>query len=68
MALVGAITPLRAILLTVSQMLGGIVGAAIIQAVLPGTLNVRTSLGGGTSVVQGLFLEMFLTSLLMLAM
>jgi glycerol uptake facilitator-like aquaporin len=29
--------------------------------------NVRTQLGAGTSVAQGLFIEMFLTSLLMLA-
>jgi aquaporin related protein len=25
--------------------------------------NVRTTLGGGTSIAQGLFIEMFLTSL-----
>jgi len=67
MVLVGALTPLRGALLTVSQILGGITGAAIIQALTPGTLNVRTTLGGGTSVVQGLFIEMFLTALLMLA-
>lgn len=67
MVLVGALTPLRGALLTVSQILGGITGAAIIQAITPGTLNVRTQLGGGTSVAQGLFIEMFLTSLLMLA-
>ncbi|KZP20407.1 aquaporin-like protein [Athelia psychrophila] len=67
MVLVGALTPLRGCLLTFSQILGGISGAAIIQAITPGTLNVRTTLGGGTTVVQGLFIEMFLTSLLMLA-
>jgi aquaporin related protein len=63
MALVGALTPLRACLLSFSQILGGITGAAIIQAITPGTLNVQTKLGGGTSVAQGLFIEMFLTSL-----
>ncbi|KAK8865956.1 hypothetical protein IAR55_001105 [Kwoniella newhampshirensis] len=67
MVLVGALAPLRGALLTFSQILGGITGAAIIQAITPGTLNVRTTLGGGTSIVQGLFIEMFLTSLLMLA-
>jgi len=67
MVLVGALTPLRGALLTLSQILGGITGAAIIQAITPGTLNVRTTLGGGTSITQGLFIEMFLTSLLMLA-
>jgi aquaporin related protein len=67
MVLVGALTPLRGALLTLSQILGGITGAAIIQAITPGTLNVRTTLAGGTSITQGLFIEMFLTSLLMLA-
>lgn len=38
MVLVGALTPLRGALLTISQILGGIVGAAIIQAITPGTL------------------------------
>ena len=27
-----------------------------------GQINVRTSLGGGTSVAQGVFIEMFLTA------
>lgn len=78
MVLVGALTPLRGALLTFSQILGGITvrfpcshhsvssdkqGAAIIYAITPGTLNVRTTLGGGATVVQGLFIEMFLTSL-----
>ncbi|KAG8856616.1 hypothetical protein FRB96_006376 [Tulasnella sp. 330] len=67
MALVGALTPLRAALLSISQILGGITGAAIIQALLPGTLNVRTTLSAGTSVARGLFIEMFMTALLMLA-
>ncbi|EIW72441.1 hypothetical protein TREMEDRAFT_16454, partial [Tremella mesenterica DSM 1558] len=67
MVLVGSITPVRGVLLSFSQILGGITGAAIIQAITPGTLNVRTTLGGGTSVAQGLFIEMFLTALLMLA-
>ncbi|RSH95264.1 hypothetical protein EHS25_000350 [Saitozyma podzolica] len=77
MVLVGALTPLRGALLSFVQILGAITqgssrlssgqGAAIIQALTPGTLNVRTTLGGGTSIAQGLFMEMFLTSLLMLA-
>jgi len=66
LALVGAITPLRAAILTFAQVLGGITGAAIVLAVLPGSLNIQTALSGGTSVAQGLFLEMFLTSMLML--
>jgi len=33
-------------------------------ALYPGAMNVSTTLGGGTSIVQGLFIEMFLTALL----
>lgn len=66
MALVGALTPLRACLLTFAQILGGITGAAIVDAITPGTLNVRTQLGGGTTVARGLFIEMFMTSMLMI--
>lgn len=38
MVLVGALTPVRGALLTFSQILGGITGSAIIQAITPGTL------------------------------
>uniref|UniRef100_A0A0K3C7V8 BY PROTMAP: gi/472588445/gb/EMS25917.1/ water channel [Rhodosporidium toruloides NP11] gi/647396237/emb/CDR38261.1/ RHTO0S03e07030g1_1 [Rhodosporidium toruloides] n=1 Tax=Rhodotorula toruloides TaxID=5286 RepID=A0A0K3C7V8_RHOTO len=62
MLLVGALSPLRAALLVVSQILGGITGAAIIQALLPGTLNVRTTLADGVSIARGLFIEIFLTT------
>ncbi|GAA5937386.1 hypothetical protein JCM10213_007219 [Rhodosporidiobolus nylandii] len=66
MLLVGALTPLRAALLTVSQLLGGITAAAILHAIVPGTLNVRTLLAPGVSIARGLFIEMFLTAILML--
>ena len=64
MCLVGALPYFRGLLLTLSQILGGITAAAIVSALFPGPLTVRTNLGGGTSVVQGLFIEMFLTTLL----
>ncbi|KAK8034811.1 hypothetical protein PG993_009806 [Apiospora rasikravindrae] len=41
---------------------GGIAASAVIYGLLPGPLNIRTNLGGGTTVVQGLFIEMFLTA------
>jgi aquaporin related protein len=68
MALVGAITPIRAILLVVSQLLGGISGAALVGALFPHGTNTGTSLAPGVSVARGVFIEMVLTSLLMLAM
>lgn len=62
MALAGAMTVVRAILVVLSQIIGGIAAAAVIDGLLPGPLSVGTSLGGGMGVVQGLFLEMFLTA------
>ena len=54
MMIVGAVPLLRGGLVIIS---GGIAAAAVIAAMLPGPLAVRTSLGPGTSVVQGLFIE-----------
>jgi glycerol uptake facilitator-like aquaporin len=50
------------VLLFISQILGGIVASALVECMFPGALNVQTTLGGETSVVQGLFIEMFLTA------
>lgn len=60
--LIGAVKPIRAVLCFFAQMIGGICAAAVVSAILPGPLNVSTSLGGGTSVARGLFLEMFMTA------
>ncbi|MCJ1465264.1 hypothetical protein MMC07_003880 [Pseudocyphellaria aurata] len=62
MFLVGALSWSRAALLVVSQILGGIAAAGVVLVLFPGPLNVQTSLGGGTTVTQGLFIEMFLTA------
>lgn len=62
MSLIGALSWVRGGLLIASQILGGIAAAGVVLALFPGPLNVRTSLGGGTSTVQGLFIEMFLTA------
>jgi aquaporin rerated protein, other eukaryote len=57
MMVVGAVPYLRGFLAMISQILGGIASSAVVSALLPGPLHVRTSLGGGTSIVQGLFIE-----------
>ncbi|KJY01104.1 hypothetical protein TI39_contig303g00049 [Zymoseptoria brevis] len=62
MCLIGALPWFRGALLFLVQILGGMTAAALIAAMLPGELSVQTTLGGGTSVAQGLFLEMFLTA------
>ncbi|KZM22405.1 Aquaporin-1 [Ascochyta rabiei] len=64
MCLIGALPWVRGLLLFFVQILGGITAAALVTCMFPhqGKINVRTSLGGGTSVTQGLFIEMFLTA------
>ncbi|KAK7966948.1 uncharacterized protein PG986_001225 [Apiospora aurea] len=62
MMLVGALNYVRGSLIIISQILGGIAASGAIYGVLPGPLNIRTNLGGGTSVAQGVFIEMFLTA------
>jgi aquaporin related protein len=59
---IGALPWLRGGLLVVTQILGGITAAALVSCMFPGDLNVQTTLGGGTTITQGLFIEMFLTA------
>jgi len=51
-----------------AQILGAMASAAVVSAVFPGDLNVQTTLGGSTSVVRGLFIEMFCTAELVITM
>jgi aquaporin related protein len=56
---------MRGIVLLPPQLLGGIVAAALVSVMFPGPIQtVNTTLAPGTSAVQGLFIEMFLTALL----
>lgn len=64
--LAGLMHPLRGAVLIVAQLLGGIVAAAIIDALTPGPLSVANSLGPNVNTAQGLFMEMFLTAELIL--
>ncbi|KAF2089953.1 aquaporin-like protein [Saccharata proteae CBS 121410] len=64
MCLIGAVGWVRGGLVVIAQILGAISAAGIVSCLFPGPLNVRTTLGGGTSIVRGLFIEMFLTALL----
>lgn len=62
MALIGGVTWVRAGVAVVAQLLGAMASAGVVSALFPGELAVSTSLGGGTSIVRGLFIEMFLTA------
>jgi aquaporin related protein len=52
------------LLVFIGQILGAIAAAGIVSCLFPSAMNVSTTLGGGTSIVRGLFIEMFLTAML----
>lgn len=62
----GALPWVRGLLLFPVQLLGGMAAAALVSCLFPGPLDVQTTLGHGTSTVQGVFIEMFLTTELVL--
>jgi len=62
LVLIGAVPPIRGLLVFPAQILAGIAASGVVSALFPGPLLVDLSLGAGTSVVQGLFIEMFLTA------
>jgi aquaporin related protein len=53
MVLAKVITPLRGVLMSIAQVLGGITAAALIDRLMPGPLNIGTKLSGGISIAQG---------------
>ena len=67
MVITGTLPPIRGLLLFPSQMLGGMVAAGLVSCMFPGTLAVETQLTSGTSIAQGLFIEMFCTAELVFA-
>ncbi|KAF8224164.1 aquaporin-like protein, partial [Tricholoma matsutake] len=65
--LVGAIKPIRFTLYCIAQLLGAIAGSAILRGLTSKSLSVNTFLQSGTSTTQGVFIEMFITSTLVLS-
>ncbi|QRV91888.1 aquaporin, Major intrinsic protein family [Ceratobasidium sp. AG-Ba] len=65
--LVGVIGPVRFVLFFVAQVLGAIAASAILLGLLPGPLVVTPAPGNGINVVQALFIEAFMTTMLVLA-
>ena len=62
MVLIGAISIVRGVLLFIIQLVAGIVAAYIVKALFQGDLAVSTTLGGGTTIAQGVIIEMILTA------
>ncbi|CAK7229655.1 Aquaporin-1 [Sporothrix curviconia] len=67
LVLVGAVGPVRGVVVFLAQLLGGMSAAAVLSALLPGELQASTTLRSDTSIARGLFIEMFATSLLVLS-
>jgi len=60
---VGGVPLVRSIFIFISQVVGAIAAAGIVEGLLPGSeILFALQLNNGTSVVQGLFLEMFFTA------
>jgi aquaporin related protein len=70
LCLIGAVGWVRGLLVVIAQILGAIAAAGIVSALFPGPLLVRTTLSTNpaTTVQQGVFIEMFLTALLVFTM
>jgi aquaporin rerated protein, other eukaryote len=62
MLMVRAISVTRAVCLFVSQMLGSLLASVIVRYLFPENFNTRTTLGGGATLVQGVFIEAILTA------
>ncbi|KAI0749308.1 aquaporin-like protein [Daedaleopsis nitida] len=63
----GVIGPIRFVSYCIAQLLGGVTAAAIVYALTPGPLASNTYLAPGINRAQGVFIEMFITSALVIA-
>lgn len=61
MVITGTLPPVRGALLFFPQILGAMCAGGVVLCLFPGPLVVQTTLNSGTSIAQGLFIEMFLT-------
>ncbi|KAF2770594.1 aquaporin-like protein [Teratosphaeria nubilosa] len=68
LVITGAVPWMRGLIIFPVQLLGGICAAALAGCIVPENIDgVQTTLASGMSIAQGLFLEMFLTALLVFA-
>ncbi|KAF9524740.1 aquaporin-like protein [Crepidotus variabilis] len=67
LCLVRVITPMRFVLYCIAQLAGGIAGAALVRALTPEPYSVNVFLKNHINKAQGVFIEMFITAALVLA-
>ncbi|KAN0138773.1 Aquaporin-like protein [Lactarius tabidus] len=65
--LIGAIGPVRFILYCIAQLTGAIAAAAVVLALTPGAVTYNTVPAANINLAQGVFIEMFITAALCLA-
>jgi len=65
--LVGVVGPVRFVLFCIAQMVGAIAASAIVYGLTPGPLGVNTFLQQGINPAQAVFMEMFITAVLVIA-
>ena len=65
--LIRAVPPLDGLLDIISQLFGSILASAIAYGLLPSGALAATELGDMTTVTQGLFIEMFITAQVVVA-
>lgn len=63
MVLAGTLPAIRGLILFPAQLLAGMTAAGLVSCMYPGDIrNTNTTLSPGTSVAQGVFIEMFMTA------
>lgn len=68
LALVGAVTWIRALVALIAQLAGAMVAAVIVRALFPGKFAVTTTLNNGVGLARGVFIEALLTTVLIFCM
>ena len=63
MVLAGTLPPIRGLILFPAQILAAMCAGGLVSCMFPGDIaNTSTTLSPGTSIAQGVFIEMFMTA------
>lgn len=63
MVLAGTLNPIRGIVLFPAQLIAAMCAGGLVSCMFPGDIAIaNTTLSAGTSIAQGVFIEMFMTA------